>query len=39
MARWVRAQSQVTSAKKVRKHASIVTSPQQTSNPIHTQFF
>jgi len=34
---WVGAQNQVTSAKKVRKHASIVTSPQETSNPI--QFF
>jgi len=39
MVRWVGAQSQVTSTKKVRKYASVVTSPQQTSNPIQKNYF
>jgi len=33
MARWVGTQGQVTSAKEVRKHVSIVMSPQETPNP------
>jgi len=39
MAHWVGTQGQVKLAKKSRKHALIVTSPQKTSNPKRIFFF